>query len=250
MCLYSRRQQIENGWAQVDQALRIRRLHQIISGDDDEYAKSEHQKSYVPLHEQIDDAPSIVSRPWAVPISHDHKVGRQEHVQEHVSPVATQALKAKDADDAVDELMRTVGHIEFALGIANLAADRLKAAVPHFKSATVHRHPEATFNLGVCYELGWGVDKNKKTAMECYRAAANLGHTKAMYNLGVFYARGDGGLPKNAKAAKACFEAASKRGLADAKKMLKSKQRAQLDVDTSTLKTPHPISVKPATYGM
>lgn len=246
MCLYSRRQQIENGWTQIDQALQERRLRRIISGVDDKYAKSEHQKSYVPLHEKVDDAPSIVSRPWAVPISHDHKVGRQEHV----SSVATQALKAKDADDAVDELMRTVGHIEFTLGIANLAADSLSAAVPHFKSATVHRHPEATFNLGVCYELGWGVDKNKKTAMECYRAAANLGHKKAMYNLGVFYARGDGGLPKNAKAAKACFEAASKLGLADAKKMLKSKQRAQSDVDTSTLKTPHPVSMEPVTYGM
>lgn len=102
----------------------------------------------------------------------------------------------------------------------NIRANEPETAVSHLKSATTHRHPEATFNLGVCYELGVGVEKSMKNAMECYRAAASLGHKKAMYNLGVFYVHGRGGLKKNRDAARACFEAAEKLGLRQAKKVL------------------------------
>lgn len=102
----------------------------------------------------------------------------------------------------------------------NLRANEPEIAVSHLKLATTHRHPEATFNLGVCYESGVGIEKNMKSAMECYRAAASLGHKKAMYNLGIFYVHGRGGLKKNRAAAIACFEAAEKMGLRQAKKAL------------------------------
>lgn len=103
----------------------------------------------------------------------------------------------------------------------NLRANEPKIAVSHLKLATTHRHPEATFNLGVCYETGIGVEKDMKNAMECYRAAASLGHKKAMYNLGVFYVHGRGGLKKNMEAAQACFEAADKMGLRRATRALR-----------------------------
>lgn len=115
--------------------------------------------------------------------------------------------------EAIDNLMKTLGNIEFKLGLQNIQANEHKVAVSHFKLATTHRHPGATFNLGVCYEQGIGVDKNMKRAMKCYRAAAALGHKKAMYNLGVFYARGEGGLTKNREAAAACLLAADISGL-------------------------------------
>lgn len=102
----------------------------------------------------------------------------------------------------------------------NLRANEPEIAVSHLKSATTHRHPEATFNLGVCYETGTGVQKNMKSAMECYRAAASLGHRNAMYNLGTFYVHGRGGLKKNMEAARACFEAAEKLGSRRAKTLL------------------------------
>lgn len=102
----------------------------------------------------------------------------------------------------------------------NLRANEPETAVSHLKLATTHRHPEATFNLGICFELGVGVEKSSKNAMECYRAAASLGHKKAMYNLGVFYVHGHGGLKKNRDAARACFEAAEKMGLKQARKAL------------------------------
>lgn len=114
-----------------------------------------------------------------------------------------------------------MGSIEFRLGMQNLRANEPEMAVSHLKLATTHRHPGATFNLGICYETGTGVEKNMKNAMECYRAAASLGHKKAMYNLGIFYVHGRGGLKKNMEAARACFEAAEKLGLRTAKSLLR-----------------------------
>lgn len=104
--------------------------------------------------------------------------------------------------------------------MSNLRANEPETAVSHLKLATTHHHPEATYNLGICYEMGIGIEKSAKSAMECYRAAASLGHKKAMYNLGVFYVHGRGGLKKNRDAARACFEAADKMGLRQAKKAL------------------------------
>lgn len=121
---------------------------------------------------------------------------------------------------AVDDLIATLGSIEFRLGMQNLRANEPEVAVSHLKLATTHRHPEATFNLGVCYESGVGIERNMRNAMECYRAAASLGHKKAMYNLGIFYIHGRGGLKRNRAAAIACFEAADKMGLRQAKKAL------------------------------
>lgn len=125
-----------------------------------------------------------------------------------------------DVSIAVEDLIATLGSIEFRLGMQNLRADQPEVAVSHLKLATSHRHPEGTFNLGICYELGVGVEKNNRNAMECYRAAAGLGHKKAMYNLGIFYVHGRGGLKKNRDAARACFEAAEKMGLPQAKRAL------------------------------
>lgn len=122
---------------------------------------------------------------------------------------------------AVDDLILTLGSIEFNLGMQNLRANEPEIAVSHLKLATTHRHPKATFNLGICYELGLGVQKNLKNAMECYRSAAALGNKTAMYNLGVFYIHGRGGLKKNRDAARACFEAADKMGSQRATKALR-----------------------------
>lgn len=109
--------------------------------------------------------------------------------------------------------MRTIGHIEFKLGLQNIDANQLEVAVSHFKLASTHRHPGATFNLGLCYETGAGVDRDEEMAMECYREAAALGHKAAMYNIGVFHARGRGGLEKNRDAALKCVLAAKEAGL-------------------------------------
>lgn len=58
-----------------------------------------------------------------------------------------------------------------------------------------------------------------KMALECYIQVANRGHAKAIYNLGVFHAQGLGGLEKNKKTARECFVSAATLGLSEAKKL-------------------------------
>lgn len=216
MCLYSRRRQIADGWLQIEQALHERRIRQIFSGEDtDINTKNGHQSSYVKSLNAY--------QPWPIPVANDQLLAKHEFTQDVGTPSFT-TQPTDDINAAVSDLFETLGHIEFKLGLQNVASEKLGYAVENFKSATVHRHPEATFNLGVCYELGLGVDKSMNRAMECYRMAASLGHKKALFNLGVFYAHGYGGLEKNKKAAKACFKAAGELGLSQAQKVLKPKK--------------------------
>jgi hypothetical protein len=47
-------------------------------------------------------------------------------------------------------------------------------------------------NLGVLYQMGWGVDKNLEEAVRWYRTAAEKGEPKAQANLGLMYQDGSG----------------------------------------------------------
>lgn len=224
MCLYSRRRQVADGWLQIELALHERHLQQIFSGEDNIYTKkSEHQKSYVPSpydYRQNDRQPYLVANEH--PLA-NHKLNQSVATQTSDTSSRNDGTN-DDVNAAVSNLIATLGHVEFRLGVQNVNSEQLDSAVGNFKSATVHRHPAATFNLGVCYELGLGVEKNLRRAMECYRTAASLGHKTAMFNLGVFYVHGYGGLEKNKKAAKACIKAAGEMGLSSAQKMLKAKR--------------------------
>ena len=50
----------------------------------------------------------------------------------------------------------------------------------------------AQFNLGLCYENGFGVGKDEAEAVKWYRKAAEQGDAMAQYNLGCCYENGDG----------------------------------------------------------
>lgn len=106
------------------------------------------------------------------------------------------------------------------MGIENVDSGEYTAAAQYFKLATSHQHAGATFNLGICYEQGLGVEKNLKMALECYVAAAAMGHAKATYNVGVFHVHGLAGLKRNRKIARYYFVAAAKLGQADARAAL------------------------------
>lgn len=130
-----------------------------------------------------------------------------------------------------------LGDIEFEMGVQNINAGHYETAVSHLKLATSHNHAGATFNLGLCYEQGLGVEKDMKIAQECYQIASQLGHAKAMYNLGVFYAHGLGGLEKNRRAARACFNAAANLGQEDAINALYMRKRSDGGEPLSTYGT-------------
>lgn len=48
-------------------------------------------------------------------------------------------------------------------------------------------YSKASFNLGLCYEIGHGRKKNIERAVECYQQAARENHPQAMYNLALIY---------------------------------------------------------------
>lgn len=124
--------------------------------------------------------------------------------------------KAPTVESAMENLMSVIGEIEYQLGVENLEIGDYATAVSHLKLGTSHQHAGAAFNLGICYEQGFGVKKSARVAMECFHLASSLGHAQAMYNLGVYYARGLGGLRRSRSMAKKCFTAAADLGLQEA----------------------------------
>ena len=55
---------------------------------------------------------------------------------------------------------------------------------------------EAEYQLGMCYEYGWGVEANTAKAASLYNSAAKKDHAPALYSLGLFYEQGLGGEEK------------------------------------------------------
>lgn len=159
----------------------------------------------------------------------------EEHFSKSKSSRSSSTSSSSSLDSAVAEFSVTIGEIEYQFGVQDLQQENFKSAVNHLKLATTHHHPAATFNLGLCYERGLGVDRDMKMAMQCYTVASSLGHAKAMYNLGVFYVRGWGGLKRSRKAARECFDSAARLGQENAKmamdlhrekRMIRSEERA------------------------
>lgn len=124
--------------------------------------------------------------------------------------------KPPTVESAMKNLVSVIGEIEYQLGVENLEIGDYATAVSHLKLGTSHQHAGAAFNLGICYEQGFGVKKSARVAMECFHLASTLGHPQAMYNLGVYYARGLGGLRRSRSMAKKCFTAAAGLGLDEA----------------------------------
>ncbi|XP_059607761.1 uncharacterized protein LOC132255666 [Phlebotomus argentipes] len=127
--------------------------------------------------------------------------------------------------DAAQNLKSLIGDTHFHFAVQSVKESNFEEAVFHFRLATVHRHPSATFNLGLCYERGLGVKKDLRQAMECYQMATELGHAKAMYNLGVFYVHGLGGLKRSRRVARQLFETAAQLGQPDAQAALKMREK-------------------------
>lgn len=102
------------------------------------------------------------------------------------------------------------------LGIKFASMKQHEKAYLLFAQASERGHPLAQFNLGLCFELGKGVDKDLVKAAECYKNAVAQGQTGAMYNLALFYMEGLGGLPKDSQHSLKLLEEAAENGLCKA----------------------------------
>uniref|UniRef100_A0A182MU91 Uncharacterized protein n=1 Tax=Anopheles culicifacies TaxID=139723 RepID=A0A182MU91_9DIPT len=149
-------------------------------------------------------------------------VPRDEFVSQNEPniPVAEVSSPAKGQtetiDDAFKSLLTVLGEIEYQLGLRNLELGEFESAVSHLKLGTSHHHAGAAFNLGICFEQGYGMPKDMRMALECYQQAAEQGHPQAIYNVGVFHARGYAGLRPSRSMAKKYFLAAAELGLEEA----------------------------------
>jgi TPR repeat protein/uncharacterized RDD family membrane protein YckC len=76
-------------------------------------------------------------------------------------------------------------------------------------------------NLGLHYEIGWGVPKDLGKAAELYQKAADQGNARAQTNLGSLYQSGQG-VPKDLKKAADLYQKAADQGNADAQTNLGS----------------------------
>eukprot|EP01047_Picozoa_sp_COSAG01_P062468 COSAG01_NODE_7949_length_2979_cov_8.919792_1_plen_527_part_10 len=92
--------------------------------------------------------------------------------------------------------------------------DETEAAKWYRKAAEQGQH-DAQCNLGVCYEDGEGVDQDEAEAAKWYRKAAEQGHRWAQYNLGVCYHNGEGVEQDEAEAVK-WYRKAAEQGNSDA----------------------------------
>lgn len=113
-----------------------------------------------------------------------------------------------------------VGDIEFQLGVQHLQEEQYNVAAAHFKLGTSHHHSGATFNLGLCYELGLGVKQSPHMALQCFTIAAEMGHPKALYNMGIYHVQGLAGLRKSRKTGRQFLMAAARLGQEDAMRAL------------------------------
>ncbi len=88
-------------------------------------------------------------------------------------------------------------------------------AVKLFRKAAEQGDADAQYNLGLCYDNGWGVVENKPEAVRWYREAAEQGISNAQYNLGWCYSHGEGVVEDKTEAVK-WYRKAAEQGHANA----------------------------------
>lgn len=88
-------------------------------------------------------------------------------------------------------------------------------AVAWFRKAASQGVANASYNLGVLYHQGLGVQSDTARAIMHYRAAAHRGHPEARYNLGIAHIEGIG-VAYNPWRAAAYFEKAAAGGVMEA----------------------------------
>ena len=88
----------------------------------------------------------------------------------------------------------------------------LNKGVSLLKEASEGSHPDALYDLGVCYEMGSGVAKSPVQAFRYYTAAALSGDAQSFYEVGRCYFHGIG-TKKDRKTAEIWFAKASELGV-------------------------------------
>lgn len=95
-----------------------------------------------------------------------------------------------------------------------------------YRKAAEQGHPQAQYELGYYYSVGWPLvfmSKNMTEAVNWWRKAAERGHAKAQYELGRCYSNGNG-VEKDMTEAVKWYQKAAEQGHKGAKKALQKLQ--------------------------
>jgi TPR repeat protein len=129
-------------------------------------------------------------------------------------------------DGASDEYMRIEmeadqgsARAQFNLGVCYMLGRGVerneREAAKWFRKAAELGDVHAQFNLGLCCDEGQGVERDEREAAKWYRKAAEQGDADAQFNLGLCYAEGQG-VERDEREAAKWFRKAAEQGDADA----------------------------------
>jgi len=90
------------------------------------------------------------------------------------------------------------------------------AAAEWFERAAKQGNVESMVELGLCYELGAGVEQNDEEALDWYTKAANLGHESAKFSVGEIFEEARG-VPQSDAEACLWYYRAAQSGCQDSK---------------------------------
>lgn len=127
-------------------------------------------------------------------------------------PAPIQKLEAQ-AFTGVPEAQHDLAAI-YTAGRGGVTQNFDKAA-QWFREAAGAKVANASYNLGVLYHQGLGVDRDLDRALYWYREAAKNGHPEAQYNLGIAHIEGIG-TSYDAPLAAAFFESSANQGVVEA----------------------------------
>lgn len=83
------------------------------------------------------------------------------------------------------------------------------------KDSASKNDADALFFLGICYEQGWGVDKDEKESIKYFLQSADLENPAAQYKMSIILAEGRN-VPQNAEESILMLKKSANKGLVDA----------------------------------
>jgi S1-C subfamily serine protease len=126
----------------------------------------------------------------------------------------TEATPTSPVPDTADALKQPPGG-----DVPATPAETKQKLVEEIKAKAETGDVEAEFQLGVCYELGKGVNKDDGEAVKWFRKAAEQNHVPAQYFLGLCYYEGEGVVKDRVEAVK-WYRKAAEQNYADAQNKL------------------------------
>lgn len=101
--------------------------------------------------------------------------------------------------------------VHLAMMLIDGTDDERRTALRLLEKADAAGNSSGTRNLGYCYAVGIGVEKDKEKAAQLYIRAAEAGNAKAMCNIGVLYEYGHG-IPQSYRDAAEWFRRSAENG--------------------------------------